>query len=118
MKLTILILEGPYNHQAADSAYQFTRVALSKGHEISGIFFYNDGVNNLNNLMEPPQDDRHIAKRWIEFGKQGVDLVVCVAAGKRRGITDNILIPNARISGLGQLANMIQKSDRLVTFGD
>jgi len=118
MKLTILILEGPYNHQSSDSAYQFTKTALSKGHEITGVFFYNDGVNNLNNLMEPPQDDRHIAKRWTEIGEQGIDLVVCIAAGKRRGITDDILIPNARISGLGQMANMIQKSDRLVTFGD
>jgi tRNA 2-thiouridine synthesizing protein D len=118
MKLTILILEGPYNHQSSDSAYHFIQTAINRGHEITGVFFYNDGVNNLNNLMDPPQDDRHIAKRWIEFGEQGIDLVVCIAAGKRRGITEDILVPNARISGLGQLANMIKKSDRLVTFGD
>jgi len=118
MKLTILVLEGPYNHQSPDSAYQFIQSALKKGHEITGVFFYNDGVNNLTSLMEPPQDDRHIAKRWEELGAQNIDLVVCIAAGKRRGLNDDILIPNARISGLGQLASMIQKSDRIVTFGD
>lgn len=118
MKLTILILEGPYNHQAADSAHQFIQSALKKGHEITGVFFYNDGVNNLTKLMEPPQDDRHIGKRWSELGAQGIDLVVCIAAGKRRGMNNEILIDHARISGLGQLANMITKSDRMVTFGD
>lgn len=118
MKLTILILEGPYNHQSSDSAYQFIQASLNKGHEITGVFFYNDGVNNLSHLMDPPQDDRHISKRWAQLGEQGIDLVACIAAAKRRGITDDILTPNTRISGLGQLASMIKKSDRLVTFGD
>ena len=34
MKLGIQINEGPYQHQAADSAYQFAKAALAKGHEI------------------------------------------------------------------------------------
>ena len=45
-------------------------------------------------------------------------MVVCVAAAKRRGITNEVLAPNIRISGLGQLASMIHESDRIVTFGD
>ena len=28
MKFGVLILEGPYQHQAADSAYQFIQAAL------------------------------------------------------------------------------------------
>jgi tRNA 2-thiouridine synthesizing protein D len=118
MKLTILVLEGPYNHQAADSAYNFTQAAIKKGHEITGVFFYNDGVINANKLMDPPQDDRHIANRWKELGETGVDIVICIAAGKRRGLVDDNVADGTRISGLGQLANMVQKSDRLVTFGD
>ena len=48
----------------------------------------------------------------------GVDLVVCVAAAQRRGITEGILGDNFRISGLGQLVEMGIQFDRLVTFGD
>lgn len=118
MKLSILIQEGPYNHQASDTAYHFARAALDKGHEIVGIFFYDDGVHNASSLAEPPQDDRNIAKRWSELGAEGVDLVVCIAAAKRRGICEDNLIDNMRISGLGQLAAMVQQSDRVVTFGD
>ena len=118
MKLSILVQEGPYNHQASDSAYQFIQAALAKGHTIRGVFFYDDGVYNATKLMDPPQDDRHISKRWSELGAQGVDLIVCVAAAKRRGITNDVLAANIRISGLGQLASLIDESDRLVTFGD
>ena len=118
MKLSVLVLEGPYNHQASDSAFHFVNAALEKGHEIRGVFFYNDGVYNSTKLMDPPQDDRHITKRWSEIGAKGIELIVCVAAAKRRGITKEILTPNFEISGLGQLVKLIDESDRLVTFGD
>jgi len=119
MKIGLLINEGPYNHQAADSAYQFARAALAKGHQIRRIFFYNDGVNNASKLTEPPQDDRHIVNRWSKLAQEhGVDLVVCVAAGLRRGLVEDNLAPGFRISGLGQLVEAGVESDRLVVFGD
>ncbi len=130
MKFSIMISEGPYTHQASDSAYQFMKAALEKGHEIYRVFFYHDGVNNGTRLTTPPQDDRNIVTRWSELGaKHGLDLVVCVAAAQRRGIADedeskrngkdaDNLAPGFRISGLGQLIEAGIQSDRLITFGD
>ena len=117
MKYGILIKESPYNHQASDSAYNFITAALEKGHEVLGIFFYNDGVINSTKHMEPPQDDRHIGNRWSELGGKGIDIIICIAAAKRRGINDEVLGANMRISGLGQLVDLSLKSDRLITFG-
>ena len=68
--------------------------------------------------MDPPQDDRNIANRWDELGAEGVDIVICIAAAKRRGVTPENIMANTRISGLGQLAKMALHSDRVVTFGD
>jgi len=119
MKFGLLINEGPYNHQAADTAYQFARAVLAKGHQIQRVFFYNDGVNNASRLTEPPQDDRHIVNRWSKLAQEnGVDLVVCVAAGLRRGLVEDNLAPGFRISGLGQLVESGIEADRLVVFGD
>jgi tRNA 2-thiouridine synthesizing protein D len=130
MKFAIQINEGPYTHQASDSAYQFTKAALEKGHEIFRVFFYHDGVNNGTRLTTPPQDDRNIVKRWSELAEQhGLDLVVCVAAAQRRGIADedeakrnskdaDNIAPGFRISGLGQLIEAGIQSDRLLVFGD
>lgn len=130
MKFTIQVNEGPYQHQSADSAYQFTKAALEKGHEIFRVFFYHDGVNNATRLGLPPQDDRNITNNWAELAKEyDLDLVVCVAAAQRRGMLDeneasrngkdtNNIHEAFRISGLGQLIEGGIQSDRLVVFGD
>ena len=130
MKFSILINEGPYTHQASDSAYQFAKAVLAGGHEIFRIFFYHDGVNNATRLTTPPQDDRNIVNRWSKLADEHkLDLVVCVAAAQRRGIVDEgeakrngkdatNLAPGFRISGLGQLVETGIEADRVVTFGD
>jgi tRNA 2-thiouridine synthesizing protein D len=130
MKLGIVVNEGPYQHQAADSAYQFAAAALAGGHAIFRVFFYHDGVNNGTRLSTPPQDDRNIPQRWSQLAQEhGLDLVVCVAAAQRRGIVDegerkrhgkdaDNIAPGFRISGLGQLVEAAIECDRLVTFGD
>ena len=130
MKFGILVNEGPYTHQASDTAYHFTKAALERGHEIVRVFFYHDGVNNGTRLTTPPQDDRHITNRWSELAeKHGLDMVVCVAAAQRRGIVDadeakrngkdaHNIAPGFRISGLGQLIEAGILADRLVAFGD
>lgn len=119
MKIGVLVNEGPFTHQASDSAYQFTKAAIEKGHQVLRVFFYYDGVNNANKLSEPQSDDRNIVKLWGELAKEhNVDLVVCVAAALRRGIKDDILAEGFRISGLGQLIELGMAADRTVVFGD
>ena len=130
MKFGVLVNEGPYQHQAADSAYQFARAALAAGHEIFRVFFYHDGVHNGSRLTAPPQDDRNIVERWSELAEEhGIDLVLCVAAAQRRGVLDadeakrhskdaDNIAPGFRISGLGQLIEASIQADRMVTFGD
>ncbi len=132
MKLSIQINEGPYQHQAADTAYQFAKAAVESGHEIFRIFFYHDGVNNASRFAVPPQDDRNVVNNWAQLKNADgseIDKIVCVAAALRRGLLDeseakknkvegNNINPAFRISGLGQLIEAGIKSDRLVVFGD
>lgn len=130
MKFGIMVSEGPYTHQASDTAYNFAKAALDAGHEITRVFFYHDGVNNGTRLTTPPQDDRNIVNRWAELAKEhDLDMVVCVAAAQRRGIVDadeakrngkdaDNIAEGFRISGLGQLIEVGIKADRLMTFGD
>ena len=130
MKFSVMVNEGPYTHQAADTAYHFTRAVLDAGHEIFRVFFYHDGVHNGTRMSTPPQDDRHIVDRWSELAHDyDIDLVVCVAAAQRRGILDkdeakrngkdgDNIAPGFRISGLGQLIEAGIEADRLLVFGD
>ena len=130
MKFGIMVSEGPYTHQASDTAYHFTEAALNNGHEIVRVFFYHDGVNNGTSLAVPPQDDRNITKRWSALAeKHNLDMVLCVAAAQRRGLLDEDEAKRAgkdasnmaqgfNISGLGQLIDAGIQADRLLVFGD
>jgi tRNA 2-thiouridine synthesizing protein D len=130
MNFSIQINEGPFTHQAADTAYQFTKAALENGHEVFRVFFYHDGVNNGTMFGVPPQDDRNVQALWSELAeKHDLDLVICIAAAQRRGIMDadeskrhakgcSNVAPKFRISGLGQLIEAGIQSDRLMVFGD
>lgn len=130
MKFGILVNEGPFTHQASDTAYQFAKAALAGGHEIFRVFFYHDGVNNASDLAVPPQDDRNITDNWVKLAEaNNIDMVVCIAAAQRRGLLDaneaqrqgkrgDNIAPVFRISGLGQLVEAGIECDRLLTFGD
>ncbi len=119
MKFGIVVNEGPYTHQASDSAYRFAVAAVEKGHRVLRVFFYYDGVNNGNKLSEPQADDRNLVKLWGALAAEhNLDLVVCVAAALRRGIKQEILAEGFRISGLGQLIEASMAADRTVVFGD
>ena len=130
MKFSVMVNEGPYTHQAADTVYHFIDAALKAGHEVFRVFFYHDGVNNGTRMTTPPQDDRNIVNRWSALAAEhDLDLVLCVAAAQRRGILDadeakrngkdaDNIAPGFRISGLGQLIEAGIQSDRVLVFGD
>jgi tRNA 2-thiouridine synthesizing protein D len=130
VKFAILVNEGPYTHQASDSAYHFTEATLRAGHQIVRVFFYHDGVYNGTRLSVPPQDDRNISDRWSALAQQHeVELILCVAAAQRRGLLDDDEAKRAgkdasnmaegfQISGLGQLIDAGIQADRLIVFGD
>ncbi len=129
MKFGILVNAGPYQHQACDSALNFTRAVLARGHRVLRVFFYHDGVNVATRLAVPPQDDRDLGAAWQALAREhGLDLVVCVAAAQRRGILDadertrhgrdaDNLAEGFRIAGLGQLVEATADADRFVVFG-
>jgi len=130
VKFGIVVSEGPYTHQASDTAYNFAKSALEKGHEVPRVFFYHDGVNVGTRLSIPPQDERNIQQQWTALAKEHeIDLVICIAAAQRRGLLDENeairqgkdaynIAEGFRISGLGQLIEMGIQTDRLITFGD
>lgn len=129
MKYSLAIYGAPYSNQAADSAYNFAQAAIARGHSIYRLFFYLDGVHNASNLATPPQDENDIPARWRELIQtNNIDAVVCIAAGLRRGVLDQVeqeryeksgnnLSNGFTLSGLGQLIDAGTHSDRLITFG-
>lgn len=124
-----LLVTGPvYGQQAALSAYQFAGALLARGHRISQVFFYRDGVLNANALTAPASDEFHLVNAWRDLAAvHDIALNVCVAAALRRGVVDAAqaeqeqlsaanLHPAFTLAGLGELAQAALTCDRVVQF--
>ncbi|WP_019613624.1 sulfurtransferase complex subunit TusD [Psychromonas ossibalaenae] len=128
VKFSIVVSGAPYGSQSASTAYQFCASALLAGHEISGVFFYQEGVLNASQLVSPATDEINLPDFWAALAVQyNFPLEVCVSASLRRGVVDpqeaqqlsleqfNLKAPFV-LSGLGQLAELSARCDRLVQF--
>jgi len=130
MLFSILIYGSPFNSPCAQTALRFTQAALNAGHGIHRVFFYGDGVFVGSHLNAPQRDELNIYQVWTDLAnKYQLDLVVCIAAALKRGVLDEQeakrhekahfnLAPPFQLSGLGQLADAMMTSDRIVTFGE
>lgn len=128
MKFVIALFSPPHS-PAARRALRFAEAALAGGHEITRLFFYQDGVHSASANTVASQDELDVAADWARFvADHQLDGVVCIAAALRRGVLNseeanrysrsaaNLQAP-WDLSGLGQLHEAAQLADRLVCFG-
>ena len=91
MLFTLVIHTAPLSLYGgtAYSAYQFARALLQEGHSIHRLFFYGEGVHNLNAQAITPQGEFDLPTAWQALIKEHhIDSVVCIAAAVRRGLLD------------------------------
>ena len=129
MKFSVVVYASPYSSEAAISALKFSRAVISKGHSIYRIFFFSNGVQNANKLAITPQDETNIQEEWHTLIQENhLDSVVCATSGLKRGLIDekesknrklnySSIMPSSDLSGLGQLVDAYDNSDRVLNFG-
>lgn len=115
MRYSLLITASP-DEPAALTALHTTRAVLERGHELYRVFFYREGIRLA--CVDPDNDG---AGSWQALVReQGLDATVCSGASARRGLfeddTDN-LAPGFELAGLGQWADALAASDRILCFG-
>lgn len=124
----IVVTTSYQQNNCANTALKFASAVLAKGHEINGVFFYEDGVDHLNQFISPISDETSIKQQWQEFAEQSdVPLMICTTAGNRRGVlgdddaqdlgfTQGNLLVDAKEVGLTELVSLSAKCDRMVQF--
>lgn len=129
MKFSVVVHAAPYSSEASLTALKFCRTLLSNGHQIYRLFYFRDGVQNLNALTVGGQDESDLPAQWQDFLRQhDIDATVCVTSALKRGLLDSqesmryekgsvSLSDAGQIAGLGQLVDACLESDRLVNFG-
>ncbi|RBP52674.1 sulfurtransferase complex subunit TusD [Arenicella xantha] len=126
--INLLVTGAVFSTQAGFSALRFANAAIAAGHSITQVFFYQDGVTQGSALSVPLGDEFDASSAWGELAdKQGIELVICVSAGERRGVLGDAqahefakaahnLHSSFRVEGLGVLHDACLQADRTVTF--
>jgi tRNA 2-thiouridine synthesizing protein D len=121
-----LFIYSDNNDNGAATALSLAQAIVDSQHTLYRLFFYREGVmlaqkNSTRSL--PPQN------AWQQFVHDNdLDAVVCVSAAVRRGLVSEQgsqstalayehIASGFQVSGLGQLADALANSDRIVSFG-
>jgi tRNA 2-thiouridine synthesizing protein D len=128
MKINIVVTGGMFDSQAGYSAWRFCQQAVTAGHSIVQVFFYQQGVYHGTQLAVPLADEFDAHGRWLVLAEQAdIPLMVCVSASEHRGVlsaaqaqehakTASNLHPNFSVAGLASLHQASLLADRTVTF--
>ena len=116
MNIGIMLTEGPAQSSYWKSASEIAIAALNKGHQVE-MFLFLDGVYNLLGTQAMPEAETQPVDNFKEIvGLRGKIIAcgVCVAARGLEGGKD--FIKGVEIGGLPQLSEIINRSDRFVSF--
>ncbi len=117
MRYVLAIKSAGFGSQGALLAYQVAEHLLAAGHEISQIFFFQDGVYNANKLISPASDELNLVEFWQTLAKKHrLSLHLCISAAQRRGIVEQNLADFFILAGLGEFSQAVFQADRLLTF--
>jgi len=119
--LAVVITTPPYS-PLTTTAIAYVEAALVSGIDITGVFFYQDGVMHANKDITIASDEYQAISHWQRLHQEyQLPLHICITAAEKRGIAcdsiDNEKINQAfTVSGLGELVELTSKSSRLVQF--
>ncbi|NQZ83837.1 MAG: sulfurtransferase complex subunit TusD [Colwellia sp.] len=123
--LAVMVTTPPHSNLTT-TAIDYIECAIQKGIKVIGVFFYQDGVLNASSYLSLPNDEYQSIKQWQRLNKEyDLPLHICVTAGEKRGLTDEIDDQTGKktqtnindafiLSGLGELVELSSKADRVV----
>jgi sulfur relay (sulfurtransferase) complex TusBCD TusD component (DsrE family) len=111
----MILFSSPMQFQNTDTVYEFAKAAVEEGHEVM-VFCDVDAVYNLMASQILP-DQKTPAKKLAELIPKGVHFLVCMESARLRGIDSKEALTKGAIkSSLGELALLMDQSDRVVAF--
>ena len=120
----LLVTGHPDDSKSHRHALAFAKSAITAGHPILGVFFYEEAVRVADSSLP-----RNLQYQWQSLKQtQDIDLHACIGAATRRSLAEesvkeddsieaNHLAEGFSLSGLGELAEMTANADRVIRFG-
>ncbi|HHT7890935.1 sulfurtransferase complex subunit TusD [Pasteurella multocida] len=124
MRYVLCVKQPAYGKQGGFLAYQLAKSLLEKGHQITQVFFFQEGVTHGNAFLYPASDEFNLQHAWQRLAQDyHVPLHLCVAAAQRRGIVEPLTSSTTQqnnlascfvLAGLGEFMKASLEADRVV----
>ncbi|MGQ9722432.1 MAG: DsrE/DsrF/TusD sulfur relay family protein [Candidatus Jordarchaeum sp.] len=110
-KIAILLFTTPFQFQNSDTAVEFIKAALEKGHEVT-VIGLGDGVYNVAKFLIQEEMPSPVNK-FREMTEHGVKFVNCFPCVTARGLSpEEDFIPSATIESTTTVLEIMQEADR------
>jgi len=100
--------------QSTDTVFNFAEAAVKLDHEVT-IFCDIDAVYNLKASQVLP-DEKTPAAKVAQLIEKGVQVLACMESARLRGLDKKELIHGVKESSLARIVELMEESDRVVTF--
>jgi tRNA 2-thiouridine synthesizing protein D len=115
-QLAVLLNVAPDAGAIAEHAIGTIETALSLDHAVF-VFCYAEGIGFARGDRDMPQGELDLAEQLHRLAEHlHCQVVSCITASERRGLTEAQLPPSVRMGGLGEWAEAVIESDRVVQF--
>jgi tRNA 2-thiouridine synthesizing protein D len=117
--LTLILTDGPYISEYAEMAYKIAKAVL-KEHQVN-IFLYLDAVH-IPKLGQNPSQFANVGELFQELAEKGAVVRACSRCAAARGYLpkEDGVCPDyfsgIRITSVYDLAEMLSKSDKVITL--
>ena len=107
---TIIITKAPYGQEKPFTALRFAQASFQ--HEVN-IFLVEDGVYVA---KRGQQSDLRIEDMLNDAIKSGVNVKLCGACSKSRGVSQKEIVEGAEFGTMNDLVNWVDSSDKVLMF--
>lgn len=113
----LVILQGPaYGDERAYNGLRLAGNLAKRGGVEVRIFCFGDAVGCAVAGQRLPDGYYHLDRMLTAAGRRGAEIGLCGTCMDARGITDSVIIPEARRSSLDDVTDWTLWADRTVTF--
>ncbi|MEH6447342.1 MAG: sulfurtransferase complex subunit TusD [Oleispira sp.] len=122
---TLILTQSPVQNECNLTAQSLVEAIITAGDTIDRVFFYQDAVYVGLKPQVPGQGLTTTYQGWLKLQEmQSFPLQLCIANSLRRGVIDEAeadrysqsanLMAGFQLSGLGEMAEATQSSDRII----
>jgi sulfur relay (sulfurtransferase) complex TusBCD TusD component (DsrE family) len=115
MVTTLIVNGSPYGSELPYNALRLAGALLVKEHWVE-VFFLGDGVHTAHRGQDPRGAHASLEEMLVELLVKGAAVTLCGTCCQTRGITQSDVVEGVRLGTIHDLADLVARSDRVVSF--